>query len=57
MTLTSHYSLHEAIEEAIDKTGNGSTREVIRYLQTYHRNVLDQNSMTIESIGLGNLIP
>jgi hypothetical protein len=56
MTLTSDYSLHEVIEEAIEKTGNGSTRDVIRYLQTHHRRVLDDNSLTIESIGLGNLI-
>jgi hypothetical protein len=56
MTLTSSYSLQDAIEEALLKTGNGSTREVIRYLQVHHRRVLDDNSPAIESIGLGSMI-
>lgn len=56
MTLTQEYNLQEAIQHAIAGTGNGSTRDVIRYLQMYHRKVLDENSLTIEAIGLGNLI-
>jgi len=56
MTLASSYTLQDAIEEALAKTNNGSTREVIRYLQMHHRKVLDDNSLTIESIGLGQMI-
>jgi hypothetical protein len=56
MTLASSYTLQDAIEEALRKTNNGSTREVIHYLQMNHRKVLDDNSLTIESIGLGSMI-
>jgi hypothetical protein len=56
MTLTDAYSLQDAIEDALGKTGNGSTREVITYLQLHHRKTLDANSLTIESVGLGSLV-
>jgi hypothetical protein len=56
MTLTSEYSLQEAIDDAIQQTNNGSTRDVIRYLQMHYRKVLDDNSLTIEGVGLGSMI-
>lgn len=56
MTLVQEYTLQEVIEKALRETGNGPTREVTRYLQTHHRKVLDDNSLTIEAIGLGTLI-
>jgi hypothetical protein len=56
MTFTTSYNLQDAIREALEKTGNGSTREVIHYLQTHFREVLDDNQLTLEHIGLGPLI-
>ncbi len=56
MTLTQEYSLPAAIADALDRTNNGTTRAVIQYLQINHRKVLDENSLTIEGIGLGSLI-
>jgi hypothetical protein len=56
MTFASSYTLQDAIEESLLKTNNGSTRDVIRYLQTHHCKVLDENSLTIEVSGLGNMI-
>ena len=56
MTLAASYTLQDVIEEALLKTDNGGTRAVIHYLQLHHRRVLDDNSLTIESIGLGSMI-
>lgn len=56
MTMTQQYSLQDAIDEALQKTNNGTTREVTRYLQMHHRKVLDDNSLTIEAVGLGSMI-
>src|SRR5262249_35195932 len=50
------YSLQDAIRESLEKTNNGSTREVVHYLQMNFREVLDDNQLTIEHIGLGPLI-
>jgi len=54
--LTSHVTLQEAIAEALEETSNGNTRDVIRYLQMNCRKVLDENQMTIEALGLGQMI-
>lgn len=56
MTLVAEYGLMDAIDDALAKTNNGTTHNVIRYLQMNHRKVLDNNSLTIEGIGLGNLV-
>jgi hypothetical protein len=56
MTITASYSLQDAIDEALEKTGNGGTREVTNYLQTHFRKILDANQPMIENIGLGPLI-
>jgi hypothetical protein len=56
MTLTQEYNLQDAFADAIRATNNGSTRELIRYLQTYHRKVLDENALTIEGNGLGSML-
>lgn len=56
MTLMSSYTLQDAIEDALEQTNNGSTRAVIRYMQLNHRKVIDANSLTIESVGLGSLV-
>ena len=56
MTFTASISLQDAIRESLERTNNGSTREVIHHLQTHFRHVLDDNQMTIEHIGLGPLI-
>jgi hypothetical protein len=54
--MTATISLYEAIDDALEHTSNGATRAVIRYLQMYHRRVLDENSLTIEASGLGPMI-
>jgi len=56
MTLASHYTLQDAIEEALAKTNNGSTREVVRYLQMHYRQVIDDNWMTVSGCGLGQMV-
>jgi hypothetical protein len=56
MIFTASYNLQDAIRESIEQTNNGGTREVIRYLQMHFREVLDDNQMTIEHLGLGPLI-
>ena len=56
MTFLASYSLQDAIREALEETHNGGTREVVRYLQMHFRQVLDDNQLTIEHIGLGPLI-
>ena len=56
MTLDKQYTLQDAIDEALEKTNNGTTREVVRYLQLHHAAVLDENVLTIQSVGLGMLI-
>jgi hypothetical protein len=54
--MTASIGLYEAIDDALEQTNNGATRAVIRYLQTHHRTVLDENSLTIEASGLGPMI-
>ena len=54
--MTATMGLLEAIDDALARTNNGTTHEVIDYLQTHHRKVLDENAMTIENNGLGQLI-
>ena len=56
MTLDRVYTLQDAIEEALEKTDSAPTRDVIRWLQMNRRPVLDDNSLTIEAEGLGNLV-
>jgi hypothetical protein len=56
MTFLANYNLQDAIRESLEKTNNGSTREVIHYLQINFREVLDDNQLTLEHIGLGPLI-
>jgi cell fate (sporulation/competence/biofilm development) regulator YlbF (YheA/YmcA/DUF963 family) len=41
VTITQQYSLRDAIDEALRKTNDGTTQEVIRYLRKHHRNVLN----------------
>jgi hypothetical protein len=54
--MTTTIGLFEAIDDALVMTGNGTTREVIRYLQMNHRRVLNENSLTIEVSGLGPMV-
>jgi len=56
MTFATHFTLQEAIAEALEQTNNGGTRDVIRHLQLNFRRILDENSMTIEALGLGQMI-
>jgi len=50
------YTLQDVIDEALRETRNGSTRDVIYWLQINRRQVLEENWLTICSEGLGNLI-
>jgi hypothetical protein len=56
MTLERIYTLQDVIDEALLATNGGQTRDVIRWLQMNRRQVLDDNRLTIEAEGLGNLI-
>ncbi len=56
MTFEQLYTLQDVVREALDKTNSGPTRDVIRWLQLNRRAVLDQNQMTIEVEGLGNIV-
>lgn len=56
MTLDCVQTLDHAIEEGIRATHHGATRDVVSWLQTHCRGILDENSLTIEAEGLGNLI-
>lgn len=56
MTLSEMYSLRDAIQQALDATGDGTTAEVTRWLQLHRRDVLNANSLTIEREGLSHII-
>jgi hypothetical protein len=56
MTLLQALSLQDAIQEALDATGGGTNHEVVVWLQTHRRKVLDANALTIEISGLNNII-
>ena len=56
MTIAQVYTLMDVVDEALEKNPSAPTREVVNWLQTNHRATLDDNKLTIESEGLGNIV-
>jgi len=56
MTFEALYTLEDAFDEALKATCNAANRDVIRWLQIHKRNVLDDNRLTIESLGLNQML-
>jgi hypothetical protein len=56
MTMEKAYTLLDVVDEGLLETNSAPTRDVIHWILMNRRSVLDDNSLTLYSDALGNLI-
>lgn len=56
MTVQQAYTLGEVIREGLDQLPGAAVRDIVNWIRTNHREVIEENFETISYLGLSNMV-